>query len=145
MIIKDSYNYRNAIQVFCFEWDICLLGRLIPITLDFRHERILSNQEINLINDWISFGAPEGNPNLTPPAPNYNTSGPQLGYRFNSSAPIYTSNAFQNDDYVCFTIPSQLLADKKIRAVEVVPGNLLLFITVWYILILQGIHTWSSK
>ena len=54
-----------------------------------------------------------------------NTSGPQLGTPdLTLSAPTYSSNAFQNDDYVCFTIPSNLLTDKKIRAVEVVPGNL---------------------
>ena len=28
-----------------------------------------------------------------------------------------------DDDYVCFTIPSQLVAGKKIRAVEVEPGQ----------------------
>ena len=49
--------------------DICHHGLQIPTILRFRHERILSNQEINLINDWIGLGAPEGNPNLTPPAP----------------------------------------------------------------------------
>jgi hypothetical protein len=91
----------------------------------FRHERVLTNQEINLINDWIGFGAPEGNPNMLPSPPSYNTSGPQLGTPdLTIQAPTYTSNAFQNDDYVCFTIPSNLLIDKKIRAVEVVPGNL---------------------
>ena len=38
--------------------------------------------------------------------------------------PNYASNAsFQNDDYVCFTIPSNLPTDRIIRAVEIVPGN----------------------
>ena len=87
----------------------------------------------------LVFGAPEGNPSLAPTPPTY-TSGPQLGVPdLTVQAPIYTSNAFQNDDYVCFTIPSQLLADKKIRAVEVVPGIHPLFITVWYILTLQEV------
>ena len=120
---QESYNMRNAIQ------SSVLSGYMPPWPPDtnysrFRHERILSNQEINLINDWISFGAPEGNPSLTPTPPNYNTTGPQLGFPdLTVQAPTYTSNAFQNDDYVCFTIPTQLLNDKKIRAVEVVPGN----------------------
>lgn len=121
---QSAYNNRNAIQ------GSVLSGYMPPWPPDtnysnFRHERILSNQEINLINTWVGLGAPEGNPNLTPPAPIYNTSGPQLGTPdLTLSAPTYSSNAFQNDVYVCFTIPSNLLTDKKIRAVEVVPGNL---------------------
>ena len=70
-----------------------------------------------------SNGAPEGDPNLAPIPPTYNTNGPQLGIPdLTLSAPHYTSNAFMDDDYVCFTIPSQLLSGKKIRAVEVEPG-----------------------
>ena len=120
---QNSYIMRNAIQ------SSVVSGYMPPWPPDtnysrFRHERILSDQEINLINDWISFGSPEGNPNLAPPPPNYNTTGPQLGTPdLTIQAPTYTSNAFQNDDYVCFTIPSQLIADKKIKAVEVIPGN----------------------
>ena len=71
----------------------------------FRHERILSDQEINLINDWISFGSPEGNPSLAPPPPNYNTTGPQLGTPdLTIQAPTYTSNAFQ----ITFVLPFQV-------------------------------------
>jgi hypothetical protein len=120
---QESYNMRNAIQASV------LSGYMPPWPPDtnysrFRHERILSSQEINLINDWISLGAPQGNPNLAPTPPTYNTTGPQLGVPdLTIQAPTYSSNAFQDDDYVCFTIPSQLLNDKKIRAVEVVPGN----------------------
>ena len=69
---------RNAIQ------SSVLSGYMPPWPPDtnysrFRHERILSDQEINFINDWISFGAPEGNPSLAPTPPVYNTTGPQLG------------------------------------------------------------------
>ena len=65
---QDSYNMRNAIQ------SSVLSGYMPPWPPDtnysrFRHERILSDQEINLINDWISFGAPEGNPSLAPTPP----------------------------------------------------------------------------
>ena len=120
---QEAYDKRNEIQLSVIS------GYMPPWPPDtnysrFRHERILSSQEISLINDWISFGSPEGNPNLAPPPPTYNTTGPQLGTPdLTIQAPTYTSNAFHNDDYVCFTIPSQLIADKKIKAVEVVPGN----------------------
>ena len=120
---QDAFSRRNEIQ------SSVLSGYMPPWPPDtnytrFRHERVLTNQEINLINDWIGFGAPEGNPNMLPSPPSYNTSGPQLGTPdLTIQAPTYSSNAFQADDYVCFTIPSQLLTDKKIRSVEVVPGN----------------------
>jgi hypothetical protein len=39
--------------------------------------------------------------------------------------PTYTSTATSNsDDYVCFSIPTGLSQGRKIRAIEVVPGNL---------------------
>ena len=119
---QDAYNMRFAIQTSV------LNGEMPPWPPDtnytrFRHERILSSQEISLIDDWVNNGAPEGDPNLAPIPPTYNTNGPQLGIPdLTLSAPHYTSNAFMDDDYVCFTIPSQLLSGKKIRAVEVEPG-----------------------
>ncbi len=119
---QDAYNMRFSIQTSV------LNGDMPPWPPDtnytrFRHERILSSQEISLIDDWVSNGAPEGDPNLAPTPPTYNASGPQLGVPdLTLSAPHYTSNAFMDDDYVCFTIPSQLISGKKIRAVEVEPG-----------------------
>ena len=55
---QSAYNYRNAIQ------GSVLTGYMPPWLPDtnysnFRHERILSNQEINLINTWVGLGAPE--------------------------------------------------------------------------------------
>jgi hypothetical protein len=119
---QDAYNMRFAIQ------NSVVNGEMPPWPPDtnytrFRHERILSNQEITLIDDWVNNGAPEGDPNLAPTPPSYNASGPQLGIPdLTLEAPHYTSNAFLDDDYVCFTIPSQLLNGGKIRAVEVEPG-----------------------
>ena len=124
MNYQEAFDNRFIIQASV------LSGQMPPWPPDttysrFRHERILSSQEISIIDDWVNGGAIEGNPTLAPTPPSYNTTGPKLGTPdLTLSAPIYTSNAFSNDDYVCFTIPSQLLVDKKIKAVEVVPGNL---------------------
>ena len=92
---------------------------------EYAHPRVLTNAERLLINDWVTCGAPEGDPNLAPPAPVFNSSGPQLGTPdVTLSAPVYASNAGVNsDDYVCFTIPTNLATDKWIQAVEVEPGN----------------------
>ena len=75
---QDAYNMRFAIQ------SSVLNGEMPPWPPDtnytrFRHERILSNQEITLIDDWVNNGAPEGDPNLAPTPPTYNANGPQLG------------------------------------------------------------------
>lgn len=124
MTYQETFDNRFIIQA------AVLNGQMPPWPPDttysrFRHERILSSQEISLIDDWVNSGAPEGDPTLSPTPPTYNQTGPQLGTPdLTLSAPTYTSNAFSSDDYVCFTIPSQLLMDKKIKAVEVVPGNL---------------------
>jgi len=91
----------------------------------FSHERVLNSNEISLIQNWVSTGAPQGDSSLAPPYPTYVTSGPTLGTPdLTISAPVYTSNAINHDDYVCFSIPSGLTQNRKIRAVEVTPGNL---------------------
>ena len=124
MSYQEAYNNRNIIQ------GSVLSGDMPPWPPDtnysrFRHERILSAQEISLIENWVNTGASQGDSSVAPPAPNYNSTTSPLGHPdLTLSAPIYTSNAFLDDDYVCFTIPSQLIANKKIRAVEVSPGNL---------------------
>jgi hypothetical protein len=123
MNYQEAFNYRNVIQ------GSVLSGEMPPWPPDtsytrFRHERILTAQEISLIDNWVNTGANEGDPTLTPTPPNYNLTTSPLGQPdLSLSAPVYTSNAFVDDDYVCFTIPSQLIANKKIRAVEVTPGN----------------------
>ena len=36
---------------------------------EFNHDQGLSEEEIHLLADWVEGGAPEGDPNLLPPAP----------------------------------------------------------------------------
>ena len=90
----------------------------------FSHERVLSTNEISMIQNWVATGAPQGDSTLAPPYPTYTISGPTLGTPdMTISAPVYTSNAVNHDDYVCFVIPSGLAQNRKIRAVEIIPGN----------------------
>lgn len=124
MSYQEAFESRNLIH------SAVMSGQMPPWPPDtsykrFRHERILSAEEISLIDDWVNTGADEGDPTLTPTPPNYNSTTSTLGPPdLTLSAPVYESEAFLDDDYVCFTIPSQLLENKKIRAVEVTPGNL---------------------
>ncbi len=121
---QDAYNYRLAISPAVAN------GDMPPWTADtsyqrYAHERILTTAERTTILDWIAQGAPEGTPANTPPPPVFSNDGfltqtPDLEIQM----PTYTSKAtFTHDDYVCFSIPTGLLANKKLRAFEFVPGN----------------------
>lgn len=91
----------------------------------YAHERLLSATEKTKRLNWIAQGAPEGNAANTPPPPVFSNEGfltqtPDLVL----SIPTYASKAtFTHDDYVCFTVPTGLLADKKLKAFELIPGN----------------------
>ena len=91
---------------------------------EFAMERSLTAAEITSINNWINNGTPQGNPSNTPAAPSYNNNAvlgnPDLSLRI----PTYISKATAgNDDYVCFSIPTGLLQNETIQALEVIPGN----------------------
>jgi mono/diheme cytochrome c family protein len=90
---------------------------------DYVGERILTQNEIATIVDWVADGAPEGNPANAPIPPVFSDESilgtPDLQLRM----PSFTSSAEIVDDYICFVIPSGLTQDRVIRAVEVIPGN----------------------
>ncbi len=92
---------------------------------DYTHERFLSPDEIATIVEWVNTGSEAGNLADTPPPPVYTDEGfisatPDLVVQMDE----YVSAASaSNDDYSCFSIPTGLLADKKIKAYEIVPGN----------------------
>lgn len=124
MTYQEAYDYRLAISPAVAN------GDMPPWTADttyqrYSHERILTTAERNTILDWVAQGAPEGNASNTPPQPVFANEGfltqtPDLVIE----APVYTSKAnFIHDDYVCFSIPTGLLTDKKLKAFEVIPGN----------------------
>jgi Copper type II ascorbate-dependent monooxygenase, C-terminal domain/Secretion system C-terminal sorting domain len=93
---------------------------------DYAHARVLTTTEIDAISDWVTKGSPEGDANKTPPPPVYKTKGfIKLAPDLELKMPVYASKASSRaDDYVCFSVPSNLTQDKKIRAFEVIPGNL---------------------
>ena len=102
-----------------------------PDTLfqDYSYENVLTTLEINAITDWIANGSPLGDTSLLPLMPSFNNTS-QLSSILGTpdlelGMPIYASNAGSgDDDYVCFSIPTGLLQDKKIKAIEVIPGNI---------------------
>ena len=86
------------------------------------HERVLTQEEIDIINNWVNSGAPEGNG--TPPMP------PVYGGSEVITSPDLTvqMEAFTNfensqDLYQCFVIPTGLTEEMFVSGFEVIPGN----------------------
>ena len=92
---------------------------------NYAYENVLSMNEISTILDWITNGVPLGDTSLLPPMPTFGNSS-QLGVPdLELQIPTYASTATSNsDDYVCFSIPTGLLQNRKIKSIEVIPGNL---------------------
>ncbi|MFQ3332241.1 MAG: hypothetical protein ACI84S_000397 [Thalassomonas sp.] len=92
---------------------------------NYTNENVLSMNEISTIMDWITNGVPLGDTSLLPPMPIFGSSS-QLGAPdLELQMPTYASTATSNsDDYVCFSIPTGLLQNRRIKAIEVIPGNL---------------------
>ena len=97
-----------------------------PDTLfqNYAYENILTMDEITTITDWIVNGSPLGDTLLLPPMPDFSTTSTLGSADLELQIPIYSSTASSNsDDYVCFSIPTNLTQNRKIRAIEVIPGN----------------------
>ena len=91
---------------------------------NFVGERGLTEEEIQLIADWVDAGVPQGNSDLEPPLPNFPT-GSQLGTPdlVLEMAEDYFIEGNNQDDYRVFVLPTGLTEDKEIAAVEFRPGN----------------------
>lgn len=86
------------------------------------HERLLTQDEIDIISDWVNGGVPEGI-GTAPQAPVYLSeeaiTNPDLVLQMDQ----YTINTNGNDVYRCFVIPTGLPEDVFITEIEVIPGN----------------------
>ncbi len=93
-----------------------------PAYSHLAHERILTQQEIDAIANWVDNGMIRGNIALEPPPPVFSSSSEITSPDLILNAPVYAVNT-TNDDYRCFVIPTNLLTDKYITAMEAIPGN----------------------
>ena len=90
----------------------------------FQGERGLTDDEIQKIATWADQGAPRGNPDLEPEAPEF-PSGSQIGtpdlvLSFDRG---YMHKGTNTDDYRVFVLPTGLAEDKTVKSVELRPGN----------------------
>ncbi len=94
---------------------------------NYRHfldERILEQSEIDLISEWVDSSGPAGDTTLAPAPPVFAT-GSQLGIPdtvLTMSTP-YTIAGDYTDHYQVFVLPTNLLVDKQVNAIEFRPGN----------------------
>ncbi len=87
------------------------------------HPRVLSDTEIDKIVKWVEGNAPEGNPNETPPLPNFQNGPVITNPDLVLTIPEYTVSSNQ-DVYRCFPLKSGLSSTKFLNAFECVPGNI---------------------
>jgi hypothetical protein len=91
---------------------------------EFADARGLSPAEIALIAQWVDTGALEGDPAKTPTAPTFPT-GSQLGVpdMVIKMPTSFTVKGASKDEYRNFVVPTGLMENKIISAVEFRPGN----------------------
>jgi hypothetical protein len=91
---------------------------------EFRNNAQLSQSDIDTITAWVDQGAKEGNANDLPPQPavvnGWRTGTPDIILSMDKP---YEIPAGGPDQYVYFTIPTNLKEDTWIRAAEIKPGN----------------------
>ncbi|MFM2386713.1 MAG: hypothetical protein RL660_1470 [Bacteroidota bacterium] len=93
--------------------------------LSYQHyteERVLTQQEIDILASWADNNAPQGN-GTAPVAPTYPNGATMQNADLVLQAPTYTVNTTAGDVYRCFVIPGGIATDKYITNIEVVPGN----------------------
>jgi tetratricopeptide (TPR) repeat protein len=90
----------------------------------FQNERRLTDRELQMLQDWIAEGAPEGAASDLPPRPTWNA-GWQLGPPdlVVSMAEPYNVRADGADVFRTFVIPIPTSAPRYVRALEFRPGN----------------------
>lgn len=93
-----------------------------PAYMRFTHERLLTQQEIQTIVNWVDSGAVSGNLSQAPTPPIYNSLSQMPAPDMVSQMPQYIVNAAA-DLYRCFAIPSGLTTNESVTKVEVLPGN----------------------
>lgn len=93
-----------------------------PEYVHFMNERILSDEDINTIADWVDGGTPTGNLAMAPPAPTF-TSGSQMASIDQSIEwPEWTVST-NIDQYRTFVIHSNYAQDVYLNQIEYLPGN----------------------
>lgn len=119
---SDAYNKRFNISTSVSD------GKMPPYLPDltysrFAHERVLTLDEITLINAWASGGAPAGDTTQAPPAPVYNSAEEITAPDLVARMPVFTVPNISNDLYQAFILTNPSPTTRYITEFEIVPGN----------------------
>jgi hypothetical protein len=95
-----------------------------PSYSHFIGERVLTDEQIDLIAEWVDLGSPYGNASEEPELPQFPT-GSQIGTPdlVLSMAESYVHHGGNEDEYRVFVLPTGLTEDQQIATVELRPGN----------------------
>lgn len=95
-----------------------------PDYSSFRDEKTLTPSQKSLLDKWIENGAPEGDPALTPPVPDFPEQSllgtPDMVIQMQSPLFLKGDN---KDKFFMLKIPYEFSQDTFIRAIEIIPGN----------------------
>jgi hypothetical protein len=124
MDYATAYDYRAAIKIAVED------NVMPPWTADtsyqrYFHERLLTQAERDIIIEWVDLDGPSGDLGTAPPPPVYNGEQMLPGVPdLVITMPNYMSKATAvQDDYACFSMPTGLTSDRRIKAIEVIAGN----------------------
>ncbi|MES2590533.1 MAG: hypothetical protein V4608_01525 [Bacteroidota bacterium] len=98
-----------------------------PADISYSHfigEKVLSEDEIKMIADWVDNGSVMGDSSKMPSQPFF-PEGSQLGKPdlIIKLRDIYTIKALQSDQFLLMRVPYQIDKDTFVSAIEIVPGN----------------------
>ena len=90
----------------------------------FVGERGLTDDEIQMIKEWVADGMPQGDPSLEPAPPVFPT-GSQIGTPdlVLSFEEAYVHEGDLSDQYQIIVLPTGLTENKMVKAIEMRPGN----------------------
>src|SRR3569832_155566 len=90
----------------------------------FLDEKVLTDEEVSMIKDWVDGGTPEGDVKKMPAVPQFPANSlygkPDLVLSFKEAYRIEGNN---KDHFITMKIPYELPQDTFIKAIEIVPGN----------------------
>lgn len=122
MSYADAYWWRNEMR------DATQARFMPPWPPDpgyrsMAHERVLTQDEIDIIAAWVDGGAPEGNSSNAPAPPVFETEWEIPAPDVSAIMPDYVIPSSTADNYRCFVLPINNPTDRYITGLEVVPGN----------------------
>ena len=89
-----------------------------------KHDLSLSHAEIGVLTAWAEAGAPRGDPKDMPPPPTFavgwKLGPPDVILEPSEGFPVAASGP---DVYRCFVLPTNLVRDRYLEAVDYAPGE----------------------